>query len=168
MSEKPENVRSLVSSLPKSLLVRILCVCVFARTHVFVCLPCHCWPKLKPQECEITSTRGISRLCRAEKICFCQTTQSISIPDKLCLLQLLAAYPFPIQSRTIKPHHYIYIYVGSHGYSVSRFAYATPLTRFIAVINCARCIVWKDKQPLFLFRGQTCWQEINARVPMST
>ncbi len=94
VSEDPENVRSLVTSLPKFPLFSTLCVyvcvcvcvCVCVNSHVFVCLLCHRWPKLEPQECEITSTRGISRLYRAEKVCFCQTTQSISIPDQLCLL----------------------------------------------------------------------------------
>lgn len=38
MSEKPENVRSLVSSLPKSLLFRILCVCVCVCKNARVCL----------------------------------------------------------------------------------------------------------------------------------
>lgn len=41
--------------------------------------------------------------------------------------------------------------MGSHGYSVSRFAYVTPLACFIAVINGTACISGKRQTAQFLF-----------------
>lgn len=43
--------------------------------------------------------------------------------------------------------------MGSHGYNVSRFAYATPLACIIAVINGTRCIIRKRQTEQFLLGG---------------
>lgn len=156
MSEKPENVRSLVSSLPKSLLFRILW-CVFARTHVFVCLLCHCWPKLKPQECEITSTRGISRLCRAEKICFCQTTQSISIPNKLCFTSSYSQpthFPYKaVQLNRIIIYKYIYMWVPTGIVCPGLLMlHPWPVLSLLSIVHGAS--FEKTNSPCFFFGGR--------------
>lgn len=120
---------------------------------MFVCLPCHRLPKSEPQECEITSTRGISRLYRAEKGMFLSDNSVHFHPGQTLFISHKPLHICYLKPHTIKQHHYIYIYIyiGSHGYSVSRFAYVTSLACFIAVINGTWCIVRKRQTARFLF-----------------
>lgn len=87
---------------------------------MFVCLLCHHLLRLEPRECELTSTRGISCLYRAEKVrvffvfCFfCQATWSISIPRQTLFTPPQAtANPFPKRPSAIKRQGYIWVPTG--------------------------------------------------------
>lgn len=143
-----------------------MCV-VCAISNVFVCLLCHRWPKLEPQECEITSTRGISCL-RAEKMLvfiFLSDNSVYFHPRQTLFPSNKARRSYFLKRHTIKRHHYVWVPTG-----VVWFAYAAPLTCFIGIIGGTRCITGKKTNSPVFFRGggQTQRQKINARFPMST
>lgn len=112
----------LVTSPTKSPIRCSVCVCVcvwFVRIHMFVCLLGHHLLRLEPRECELTSTRGISCLYRAEKVFFffflffCQATWSISIPRQTLFTPPQAtANPFPKRPSAIKLQGYIWVPTG--------------------------------------------------------
>lgn len=151
-------------SAPNPPLFSILCVCIVCVNSCLSVYRATTGPNLEPQECEITSTRGISRLYRAEKIYFLSEKRSpFPSPTNFVYFPLLTDYLFP--NHTIKWHHYIWVPTGT--VCPGLLMLTTPAC-FIAVINGTRCIIRKRQTALFLFGGQPRWQEINAQFPMST
>lgn len=146
-----------------------------ACIHVFACLLCHRWPRLEPRECEITSTRGISRLYRAEKIYLCQKTRPIFIPTNFVCLPLLAAYLLPnpqhtpTHPQTIKLHHYIWVPTGMVCPGLLML-HPQPVLSPLSMAHGGS--LGRTNSPVSFFWGGGVGRhgdtKINARFPMST
>lgn len=118
-----------------------------------ICLLCRCWPKLEQQECEITSARGISCLCRAEKICFGQTTQSISVLNKLCLLPARRITSYLL--KTCQQLNCIITYMVSHGWRVLCLCLKYSADLFLSPLLMTQgASEEKDKQPSLLYLAE--------------
>lgn len=91
-SWKCEVISNFSAPNPPSL---VYCVCVsFAWIHVFVCLPCHHWPELGATGVwNNKHKRDFTPLQSWKDIFFVRKTESISIPDKLCLLPTTPRLP---------------------------------------------------------------------------
>lgn len=164
---KPENVGSLVSSLPEPFLFSIL------RTYVCgLCdFPCICLFTVPPlAQAGATGVwnnkhKGDFMPLQSWKDMFFLSNYSVYFhPRQTLFPSNKARRSYFLKLHTIKRHHYIWVPTG-----VVWFAYATPLTCFIGIIGGTRCITRKKtNSPVFFKGGQTQWQKINARFPMST